>query len=122
AIIMSDRLRVQGTGAFTLGGGNAVNTLAANVTGTLTYKDIDALIVGSVTANATTTNGITTGGNDVTLTAGGLLTIANNITATAATVDINAAGVTEAGGIISSDKLRLQGTGAFTLTGSNAVA
>ena len=103
------------------GGSNAVNTLAANVTGTLTYKDIDALIVGSVTANATTTNGITTGGNNVTLTTGGLLTIANNITATGATVDLNAAGVTESGGVITSDKLRLQGTGTFALGGNNAV-
>ena len=63
------------------------------MTGALTYKDIDGLIVGTVT-----TVGINTGGNDVTLTTGGLLTIANDITATGKTVDINAAGVAETGG------------------------
>ena len=67
-VIISDKLRLQGTGTFALGGNNAVTTIAANVTGALTYKDIDGLIVGTVT-----TVGITTGGNDVTLTTGGLV-------------------------------------------------
>ena len=93
-----------------------MTTLAANVSGDLSYKDIDALIVGSVTANFQT-NGINTNGNDVTLTAAGPLTIANDIIASGRIVDISAAAATETGGVISSDKLRLAGAGTFTLAG-----
>src|SRR5438105_3337527 len=57
---------------------NNVLTLAANYSGTISYLDINALAVGTVTDTAmspsATTSGITSGGNDVKLTvqAGGL--------------------------------------------------
>jgi hypothetical protein len=118
-VIKSDKLRLLGNGAFTLNGGNAVGTLAANVTGTISYTDSDALSVGAITANSVTTNGLNSNNNDITLTTTGLLTIANDIVATGATIDINAGGVTEAGGVTQSDKLRLRGDGNFTMDGVN---
>jgi hypothetical protein len=121
--ILAASLRLQGTGPFTLAQANGVGTLAANVTGALSFTNTGALIVGTVL----TTAGIASGSNNVTLVTGtGLLTLGTgagqSVTATAAAVDINAGGVTEGtNSAIVAASLRLQGTGAFTLTQANAV-
>jgi hypothetical protein len=117
--VTAAKLLLQGTGTFTLNqSANDVTTLAAAVTGSLTYQDANALTVATVG----TTNGITTGGQDLTLTTGALLTLgdgsaaAKNLTATGATVTIttNAGGVTEnTDAAILADKLLLKGTGTF---------
>ena len=70
---------VGGSGAVNLNEANAVTTFAANRTGTISYRDVDDLTIGSVTDSAmtpgTTTSGITTTGFDTKLTTGGPLSI-----------------------------------------------
>jgi hypothetical protein len=126
AIITAANLRLQGTGTFTLGQGNAVGTLAGTFTGALTFNDTIALLVGTVL----TTNGLNSNGNNITLTVNNgasLLTVGTasngqSITATGATVDLNAGGITEStNAIITAASLRLQGTGIFTLNQGNVV-
>src|SRR5207244_2701495 len=93
--VTATNLRLRGNGTFTLTQGNDVTTLAAAAAGPISYHDINALTVGTVL----TTPGINTGGNNLTLTTGGLLTLGTGagepVTAVGATVDITAAGVTE---------------------------
>jgi hypothetical protein len=62
--LTATNLLVLGPGTFRLiQPGNDVDELAADITGSLTYRDADALTVGSVA----TTDGISTGGGNVTL-------------------------------------------------------
>src|SRR5262245_62854267 len=72
-------MQLQGSGMIHLHtANNNVATIAANYSGTISYLDVNGLTVGTVTDTAmtpnTTTNGITSSGNDVKLTvqAGGL--------------------------------------------------
>ena len=62
-----------------------MDTLAANVTGSLSYTDADTLTVGSVGS----TNGISSGNGTVTLTMGDTLTLSGNVT-TGGTVTVTA--------------------------------
>jgi hypothetical protein len=78
--ITAGALRLLGSGTFNLGGANNnVATLAANVTGSVTYNDTNGFAIGSVTSfdgtAATTTAGVTTGNGNFTGT-----TVAGNIT------------------------------------------
>ncbi len=89
-VITASELLLLGIGVFNLNqAGNNVGTLAANIDGNLTYRDANALTVGTVNL----TNGITTVNDNVTLTIGGLLTITQSINAGGATITLNAAGV-----------------------------
>ncbi|MDD4907515.1 MAG: hypothetical protein PHJ00_00475 [Candidatus Omnitrophica bacterium] len=108
--ILAANLLLTGGGTFTLNNAfNNVDILAANITGALTYQDADALTIGSVSG----TDGITTGGNDVTIKSGAL-TLTKGITATGATITLDAAGITQASPVIAGSLL-LKGTGTFTL-------
>jgi hypothetical protein len=125
--ISGNQLLLLGTGAagtFTLTSPtNAVANIAASTTGAISFTDTSALTVATVNATA----GINTGGQDVTLTVtGNGLTIGTgageSITAAGATVDLNAAGISEgANSVITSNNLRLQGNGTFTLGQNNVV-
>jgi filamentous hemagglutinin family protein len=118
--VAADRLLLAGTGAFTLDQpGNDVATLAAAVTGPLTYRDANALAVGT----AAGVHGLASGGGDVTLATGDRLTLgdgsatAQPLNAPGATVALRttAGGVTEnANSSVVADRLLLAGTGAFT--------
>jgi hypothetical protein len=111
--ITAGGLRLLGAGTFTLTqAGNNVSTIAANVAGAVDYADSNTLSVGTVV-----TNGITTGGNAVTLTTGGLLTLAQSVNAGGATVTLSTAsgGVTQSAGAITAGSLRLLGAGTYTL-------
>ncbi len=111
--ITAGGLRLLGAGAFTLTqAGNNVSTIAANVAGAVEYADSNTLSVGTVV-----TSGITTGGNAVTLTTGGLLTLAQSVSAGGATVTLSTAsgGVTQSAGAITAGSLRLLGAGTYTL-------
>ena len=69
-VITASGLQLLGNGNVNLDDANNVTTLAASHTGTISYRDINALVVGTVTDSAmgtTTTNGITNNG-DVKLT------------------------------------------------------
>jgi hypothetical protein len=107
-------LRLTGAGPYTLANsGNNFATLAGNPTGAVSYRDTDALTIGTVAAAA----GLSA--PTVTLQTGGLLTIGGgageDITSPGA-VSINAGGVTElAGSGIVAPSLHLAGTGAFQL-------
>ncbi|MFA4854449.1 MAG: hypothetical protein WC616_03765 [Candidatus Omnitrophota bacterium] len=116
--ILAANLLLTGGGTFTLNNAfNNVDILAANITGLLTYQDTDALTIGSVSG----TDGVITGGNDVTIKSGAL-TLDKGITATGATVTLDAAGITQSSPVIA-DNLLLKGTGTFNLDNiSNNVA
>ncbi|MCX7109689.1 MAG: filamentous hemagglutinin N-terminal domain-containing protein, partial [Proteobacteria bacterium] len=87
-------LQLLGTGPFNLNqNGNNVTTLAANTSGgAITYRDADALVVGSVNG----TVGMTSTNQAVTLTAGGNLSINNDLDAGSGAVNLT----TTAGGNI----------------------
>jgi hypothetical protein len=122
-------LDLQGAGGvqMTLNPSAVSGTLAGSTsTGAFSFADSVGFTVGT----ADTQSGITTGGHNLALIAGGLLTLgdgtatAENLTATGAVVSLNAAGVTEkANSSLSAGRLLLQGTGTFALNQSgNAVS
>src|SRR5207253_1757844 len=96
---------------------------AANYNGTISYRDANGLVVGTVTDTSmgtTTTGGITSNNSDVKLTAllGGLsITQAVNLGAGDLTLDVRgAAAVTQtATGLITASGLQLLGSGTVNL-------
>src|SRR5207244_1864336 len=97
-----------------------VTTLAANVDGTISYRDISALTIGTVS----NTSGITSNGNDVKLTvlAGGLVigeavVTTDDITLGAGNLTLNVIGaITQtAGNVITAAGLQLLGSGSVHL-------
>lgn len=117
---------MMGTGTFTLGEGNDVDTIAASVTGSITFNDVDTLTVGTVGTKV----GITTDGNSLALTTAQQLTIGSgagqdiNVGAANVALTATSGGVTEnAGSIITAAQLALSGTNAgnFSLSENNAV-
>jgi large repetitive protein len=113
SVIVADQLLLTGTGTFTLAQGNDVNTLAADIAGSLTFVDVDDLVIGTVAA----VNGIRTGdptvGGDVTITAGGDLTVDQAIS----TQGGAGGAVTVTGGTLNA--ALIVGGGNITLTGGN---
>ncbi|MBI1346897.1 hypothetical protein GC163_11480 [bacterium] len=128
SVITANQLLFLGTGIFTADQSNDVNALAANIDGTLTFRDVDDLVIGTVnnTVAMTTTSGITTANDDVKITTvNGNLTIGDNV-GTAGQDDINlgtgdltlnvTGAVTQlAGDAILANGLLLFGTGTVTL-------
>ena len=115
--ISASGLELLGTGPYTLtNSGNDVTILAANTAGAVSYRDTNALVVGTVN----TTIGVVTGGNNFSLQTGGTLTLSNSINAGAGNATLNSAGaVTQgAGNTITASGLELLGSGPFTLTDS----
>ena len=114
-------LELRGAGPYTLtNAGNAATTLAVTTTGAVSYRDTNALVVGSVGG----TSGITTTNDNVSIRTGGTLTISQDINLGGGDLELNAGGaVTQgAGDDISADGLELIGTGPYTLTNAgNAV-
>jgi hypothetical protein len=107
-------LALTGKGSFLLNGDhNNVDTLAANVAGTLSFRDLHDLTVGTVEG----IYGITNDRHDVTLEVGGQLTIGNSIKALSQTITLIAdGGVLERGGGVVGFILRLEGLGTFDLS------
>lgn len=113
--ISASGLELLGSGPYTLtNSGNDITTLAANTTGAVSYRDTNALSVGTVNS----TIGITTGGNNLALQTGGTLIFNNSVNSGAGNTTINSAGaVTQASGdTITAAGLELLGAGPFTLT------
>jgi hypothetical protein len=127
-------LLLLGSGPFMLNqSGNDVDTLAASVTGSISYQDSDALTVGSVNdMNNIPTNGITTNGGDVTLSnLAGTLTLDDPVNANkpvppggggtvrlssaGALTQIAAAAITANGGIYLTSDTSLAGGNTMTL-------
>ena len=79
AKIVADSLALSGSGVKTLE--NAANDIAtiAGSGGAISYVDSDGFSIGSVTVGATTLNGISLGGNDLTLSATGSVTQSQDI-------------------------------------------
>ncbi|MEW6486099.1 MAG: hypothetical protein AB1423_16050, partial [Pseudomonadota bacterium] len=124
AAITGTNLLLLGTGLFDLqNAGNDVDTIAANITGgDLYFRDTDGLNVGSATdprpgSPLGTTNGITTGGNDLALLTGNTITINQPINVGAGVVMMNttAGGVNQVAGAITGASILLIGTGTFNL-------
>lgn len=112
--ITGSTLELVGGGAFVLNQtGNDVDTLAAGINGSLRFTDTDGLAIGSAGA----TNGISTGGNDVTLVTGAALSLNQGINAGSGVVTLSTAsgGVSQTSGGIIAGSLQLLGLGTFTL-------
>lgn len=124
SVITASALNLRGDGNVTLGNDNNVDTLAADISGTLTFNDVDSLLIGTVLDD-----GIDTDGNNVVITTGGALDLGDggsqSITATGATVALQATsgGITQdVSSIVSASELQVLGTGAsFDFAGGNEV-
>jgi hypothetical protein len=96
--VIAGGLQLLGSGPYTLvNSGNNVTTLAANVAGSISYRDTDTFSVGVVAdapSGVSTTGITTTGGNTstVTLDNGGVMTIAQNISTDGAFSQISTGG------------------------------
>ena len=125
--ITAGNLRLLGSGTFNLGSSNNnVATLSANVSGSITYRDSNALAIGSVTsfdgAATTSTSGATVGtlninagggASTVTVNAGATLAAAGTITGNL----LNLGTVSPGGGAVAA----LNVTGNFTQTSGGAL-
>ena len=106
-------LQLLGTGTYTLNSAtNDVATIAASVTGPVSYTDANALTVGSLT-----TAGIKTNNNTLTLITGGALTLGSSVDVGTSTAvfQVAAGGVNQTGGTVTAKNLELLITGAATL-------
>ena len=70
SIISALGLRLQGTGLFTLTEANLVGTLAAAITGSMTFTDANGLIIGSVLGTPGITTIVGASGGNVRVNAG----------------------------------------------------
>lgn len=124
SLITASALNLRGDGNVALGNDNNVDTLAADISGTLTFNDVDSLLIGTVLDD-----GIDTNGNDVVITTGGVLNLGDggsqSITATGATVSLQttSGGITQdASSIVTASELQVSGTGSsFEFAGGNQV-
>ena len=116
AALNLSRLALKGTGAFTLNNaGNAIGTLAANVSGAFNIISTGALTIGSVDG----VNGLTSSGNNISLQAGSMA-LNQNVNAAAGDVSLTASsGVVQNGGSITATALEVGGSGTFTLASSS---
>jgi autotransporter-associated beta strand protein len=108
-------LRLLGTGPYTLlNGTNSVGTFAASTDQPISFRNANALAIGTVLG----TNGITTSNDEVTIRAGGAVTINRQVSLGTGRLTLRSAGATQANpaGNILTSGLRLLGSGAFTLT------
>src|SRR5207247_1448004 len=123
-LITASGLQLLGSGTVNLDqDANNVATLAANYNGTISYRDANGPVVGTVTDTAmgtTTTSGITTSDDDVKLTVllGGL-SLNQGVTLGAGdlTLDVraNSAVTQTASGLITASGLQLLGSGTVNL-------
>ena len=112
-------LALTGTGPFTLtDAGNDVTTLAAGTGETVSYRDANALTVGSVTVLGVTTTGITTTNDDAQLQTGTTLRIDDDIALGSGIWGLTRQAVSRRTSVrhITAAGLALTGTGPFTLT------
>jgi len=134
-VITANGLQLLGTGAVNLDdANNDVSFLAVSHSGTVSYRDLNGLTIGTVTDTSmgtTTTNGITNDA-DVKLTTGGSLTIGDgtgtndDVTLTGGhdlTLNVTGAVTQVADNVITASGLQLLGTGAVNLddAGNNVV-
>lgn len=116
-----------GGGPWTLGGGNDVDTLAADVRGDLFFNDLDALTVGTVAATPFgDVNGVFSDGNNITLRSGDAMTLTQRVDAGpgGGTVILHAAanGLSQTGGVVRAGGLSLEGGGDFSLPSANEIS
>ncbi len=118
--ITGSGLLLTGAGSFNLRSANLVGTLAANINGSLVYRDFDGLTVGSVGG----VDGITSAGNNVSLKSAsnagvGGMVLTKDINAGAGTISLlSTFGLTQTGGkLIAANLLLPSGAaGGATLT------
>lgn len=112
--ILANGLRLLGSGPFVLTRTtNHVDTLAANVNGSVTYTDAGDFSVGTVLA----TSGMTTANNSASLSSGGRITLDQALNAGTGAISLVATnGVTQNGGAtLTGSTLTLTGVGTFDL-------
>src|SRR5213076_2443958 len=137
-VILASGLQLLGSGTVNLDdANNDVATLAADYSGTISYRDLNSLVVGTVSDTSmgtTTTSGIRTSGTlaagfDVKLTTGGPLTIGNAAdggaddirlgTSGDLTLNVSGAVTQVAGNVILGSGLQLLGSGTVNLDDAN---
>ena len=121
AVVINDvtGLELLGAGPFNLSfaGGNQVDTLAANVTGNITYIDQDALSVGTVNLTA----GATLAGNVLDIeTVNGGLTIDNAVNSAGGNIILDVG--TTAGGTLAFNAATTSGAGDITAATSGNIS
>ncbi|MFH0802163.1 MAG: filamentous hemagglutinin N-terminal domain-containing protein, partial [bacterium] len=114
-LLTAAKLLMTGAGTFILAqSGNDVDTIAGNVSGSVSFTDTDDLIVGTVGA----ANGITSGGNSISLNTGSSLTLSQLINANNSTVSLTSA----SGAIVDGNGVALNITGGtLTLAAQNDI-
>ena len=121
SVITAAGLQLLGSGAVNLDdAGNDIATLAADYSGTISYRDATGFAVGTVSDSTMTVSTVTSGISndaDVKLTSSGNVSFDDDINITTAdlTLDVNGAVTQNAGDTISASGLQLLGKGAVNL-------
>src|SRR5438034_840697 len=126
-VLTAAGLQLMGAGSAHLdNGANDVTTLAASFNGPISYTDLNALTVGTVSDgfSGMTTSGITSANHDVKLTTGGDLTVIQAALPGSGNLTLSVTGnVTQgASGVLTASGLQLMGAGSAHLdNGANDI-
>jgi filamentous hemagglutinin family protein len=115
-VLSGATLALEGTGTFDLGMANNIGTLAADVSGPLTFINAGSLVVGD--AGSPAISGIATDGGALTLTVNsGTLTIDSAIDAGAGAITLAGPTITDASSGITGGEIAINAAGTATLGG-----
>jgi len=116
AAITGEGLQLTGSGPFTLSDmANDFTTLSADTTGTIEYRDVDELAIGTVDVLGKLVSGIASGGHDVALHTAGL-TINEAVATGVGDLRLDSSAAVTQTAEIQGTGLQLTGSGPFILT------
>ncbi|MCX5688804.1 MAG: filamentous hemagglutinin N-terminal domain-containing protein [Planctomycetota bacterium] len=111
AAITAGTLTLSGTGTTTLNSANSISAISGSRTGAISVTTSTALAVGA--------SGLSSGGNNISLTSGNL-SIGGAVNAGAGDITLSTGSITQTAAI-NGDDLGITATGAVTLNGANSV-
>ncbi len=122
-VITATNLGLRAAGDITLSGANIVTTVAGNISGGVgndfTYNDSNGITLGSVAADGAlfaATNGITTQGGNISVTAGGGYNISQSVASNGGNISLTVGAVAGGMALVAGQSINA-GSGSVTLQG-----